>query len=105
MRRIMLGVTASALAITALTAGPASAGCGTGNGAYAATGQSGSVTQIGPGDASDGSYYIDDRDATGSGIFVYREVNTQSGLQRGGSRFIVLNDDCYESATPDELVF
>lgn len=94
---------------TAGMAGPARADdpCGSGDGVYRSVGHRSMVIVVG--DGGDGTVYVDDRDVTGNGVWIYQESNGQSGLQRGGSAggdgtYLGVVDPCAESSTPDTLV-
>ena len=48
---------------------------------------------MGEGKAGDGTIYVDDRGATGNGVWIYQECNTQDWLQRGGGSSPIVPDD------------
>ena len=109
MRRAAL--TAAALVAVAATAPMASADdpCKAEGGVYEKIGYGGAVITIGQGKAGDGTIYIDDRDATGNGIWIYIESNDQDGLQRGNGTALLGadlggTDECRESDFPDGYV-
>ena len=91
MRRTLLLGAGAALALSSLLPGAAlAADC------------NGTVTQI---DAPDGStFYVDDRDITTGGIWVYQESNGEAGLQSGGTNAIGDVDSCAGEGTADTLI-
>lgn len=91
MRRALLAGAGVALGLATLFPGAAMAeGC------------NGTVTQI---DSPDGStFYVDDRDITTEGVWVYQESNGEAGLQSGGNNLIGDADTCQSEGTPDTLL-
>lgn len=51
-----------------------------------------------------GSLYMDDRTATGGGVWMYVESNGAVGLQSGGASVVGIADPCAHDS-PDTLLF
>lgn len=75
--------------VAAVPAALADDPCRAEGGVYQELGLSGSMIVIGQGKAGDGTIYVDDRDATGNGIWIYIESNDRDGLQRGGATSVL----------------
>ena len=110
------GLAASAL-VAVLPSGPVAANpCDGKGGVYEQLGLSGQIIQIGSGESDSVTVYIDDRDLTADGLWIYLEGNGQDGYQRGDETAVRAglgedlgpgSDPCDEDPDdfPDQILF